>query len=626
MIRLSRSSRWLLCALAFVLGVPLLAIAVIVAGGANRMLLRAVAARTQHPIEIRDGLSVHLFTRAPRIEARGVTIGNPHWMPAGTLARIDELVVVLDPSLRHPLTVKSLTLRGGELHPVRLDSGASNWSTSPPRNPPQAAGAGLPVIRGLELDELRLRIEDARRRLDFAGTIATRERDDARLQIDFDGELNGRPVSARLTGEALAEVVADRPWNFHFEERSSGTTILADGAIPEPFRFDRVTASFAARGEDLRDLWYLAGVRLPDTAPYRLDGHFARAGRRFEFTDLAFTARSTDFSGRVAFDSSGERGRLDVDLHSKHASLRDIGKGAAGRMPEKAGPKRLFADWKFPLEGLRARDGKVRVRADTLVVGPLTLSKADATFTLADRVVTGDPLTARAGDGTGRARVVFDAREERPHATVRLESDGLDVGKLLPGKSGEPPVSGALRGSLDLEGRGRSFDELFAGASGRLHLALNDGEMRSSLARLMELDLRALGLDFGKKRDRVGIRCAVVDAEAKRGAARLSRIVIDAEPVVISGDGTLSLDSEELDVLLKPSAKNAGLRLKSPLEVTGTLLQPRPKLRAGALGKQGAVAVALGALVAPIAAAAVLIDPGKGKDQDCATLTVEPSR
>jgi len=94
---------------------------------------------------------------------------------------------------------------------------------------------------------------------------------------------------------------------------------------------------------------------------------------------------------------------------------------------------------------------------------------------------------------------------------------------------------------------------------------------------------------------------------------------------LIDGRGRIELESESVDLELRGHPKHAHfMRLRSPVLVQGSLLQPIIKIRArNALG-QTAAAVGLGLVLTPLAAALAFVDPGLAKDADCASVA-EPA-
>ena len=83
------------------------------------------------------------------------------------------------------------------------------------------------------------------------------------------------------------------------------------------------------------------------------------------------------------------------------------------------------------------------------------------------------------------------------------------------------------------------------------------------------------------------------------------------------GEGSINLDDEHLDLLLRPRPKDRSiLALRSPLRIGGTFKDPsfRPDFKA--LGLRGAIALGL-ASIAPPAALLATIETGPGQDSDC---------
>jgi uncharacterized protein involved in outer membrane biogenesis len=126
-----------------------------------------------------------------------------------------------------------------------------------------------------------------------------------------------------------------------------------------------------------------------------------------------------------------------------------------------------------------------------------------------------------------------------------------------------------------------------------------------------------------KKQQTSAVRCAVADFKVKDGDAQADRLVVDTQNVLITGDGHISLNDEALDLNIEGRPKKFRLaRLRTPINVRGTLHHPSVGISTPALLKQGSVAAALG-LATPIAAILAFVDPGLAKNADCAALTNE---
>jgi uncharacterized protein involved in outer membrane biogenesis len=129
---------------------------------------------------------------------------------------------------------------------------------------------------------------------------------------------------------------------------------------------------------------------------------------------------------------------------------------------------------------------------------------------------------------------------------------------------------------VQADGRGNSLHALAAGAEGNLSARVLQGTMRASLAELVGVDLRGLGLTLGGSDREVAVRCAAADFEIHDGVMQATRFFIDSTPVFISGEGRVLLDPETLELTLRGEPKGLRiLRLKAPVLIQGTLLQPK---------------------------------------------------
>jgi hypothetical protein len=133
--------------------------------------------------------------------------------------------------------------------------------------------------------------------------------------------------------------------------------------------------------------------------------------------------------------------------------------------------------------------------------------------------------------------------------------------------------------------------------------------------------IKGLGLLFAKDRTTTPIRCGVVHFTAKSGVLNADRLVIDTEPVLIDGVGTVNLDTEHLLFRVKGHPKRFQLvRLSAPIDLAGPMLSPKLRVEKSSAIAQGGAAVVLGALLTPLAALLPFVDPGLAKDANCASL------
>jgi len=577
--------------------------AVLLAWNANLLrpsFIRFVSWQSGRPIDVRGELHLHLLTRSPRIEAEQVTIGNPPWTKPGITAEVGKLTVTFAPLLSRQSGLSLLKIDTARLHFMRDSAGRANWQRV---DPDKSTGGPLPMIRALELVHTHVTLSDERLHLAYDGDLSVVGPDSAQaLQMEGAGTLNQHAVTFRLKGDPLPSAVPDKPYAFEFDERSSGSHFTAQGSLPRPFDLGMVDAAFDASGADLRDLYYLVGVSLPNTGIFHLHGRMVRRGSETLFNDLKAVSGQSDVQGRVSLDTQkGGRTLVHVDLSSNLLRLVDLGLRAAGRDPHPDAPPKLFSDVQLITPATRRVDATGKYSARRLLLSRVEVSELSAPFTIERGLIKAPQIT---GHFMGGSFVLdLDADANQPPARTRLEMRLTDLQLAqIPHKSESPPYEGSLLLQIHARGRGDSLHALAAGADGSLSARVLRGTIRDSLAELAGVDLRGLGLTLSGRSRQVPVHCAAADFEIHAGVMHATRFFIDSEPVFISGDGQVLLDPETLDLKLRGEPKGLRiLRLKAPVLVQGTLLQPKLSVDVADSGLK-------------------LVDRGTPNDADCAAL------
>jgi len=586
------------------------------------VLLHALAARTGHVIRVDGAFQEHFLSLHPSITATQVSIDNPPWMPAGVTAQFAAVSVGLEwQASLHPLGLRRLELQGATLHLLRDASGQANW-----RAHPGGPGKGPPLIRSLSVSNAHVEFHDERRHLQFTGIVSAGDAGGGaapKLRVDGSGQLNGRTVSFDITGDPLATARRDHPYDFALEEHSGGDRLSLRGAITQPFDLRVLQGSFEAAGPDLKDLYFLVGIKLPETGAYRLSGRLDRQGLRFVFSDVLASFGESAVKANLSTDDSGERPRLEGELSSERLRLADIGAQASGRAPEPAAnPGLRFTQTPFRLDGIERTDALVRFRVRELQLRRESIRAVSGVVSLDHAVLSIELSKAALGEGTLSGTARFDASRKVPRGELNLSVTDLPL-EQFKGKSGEPPFTGLLSGRARLSGEGKSPHELAATANGTITAVIPHGAMRASIAELAALELNgALGALF-KDRKETAMHCGVASFDAHDGLVTTHIFVIDTDKVLITGTGTIQMDSEALDLALHGQPKKAGLALHSAISINGTLVHPQARLGGHGGVAQSGAAVALGVILTPIAAVLGFVNPGLARDADCASLIAQ---
>jgi uncharacterized protein involved in outer membrane biogenesis len=570
------------------------------AGLLRSSFIRFVSWQIGRPIDVRGALHLHLLTRNPWIEAEQVTIGNPPWTKPGITAEVAKLTVIFAPLLSQQSGLSLLKIDTAQLYFMRDGTGRANWQRVDPDKPP--AGP-LPMIRALELAHTHLTLADERLHLAYDGDLSVIGPDSAQpLQMEGSGTLNQHAVTFRLKGDALPSAAPDKPYAFEFDERSSGTHFTAHGSLPRPFDVGLVDAEFDASGADLRDLYYLVGVSLPNTGAFHLQGRMVRRGSETLFDNLKVASGQSDVQGRVLLDTQ-KTGRtlVHADLSSALLRLADVGLRAAGRDPHPDAPPKLFSDVQLIPPATRRVDATGKYSARRLLLSQVEVSELSAPFTIERGLVKAPEVTGHFMGGHFVLHLDADANQTPARTRIEMTLTDLQLAQM-PHKAEPPPYEGSLQLQIHAQGRGDSLHALAAGADGNLSARVLQGTIRASLAELAGVDLRGLGLTLAGRSREVPVHCAAADFEIHAGVMQATRFFIDSEPVFISGEGRVLLDPETLDLKLHGEPKGLRiLRLKTPVLVQGTLLQPKFSVDVGDSGLR-------------------LVDRGTPRNADCTAL------
>jgi uncharacterized protein involved in outer membrane biogenesis len=438
------------------------------------------------------------------------------------------------------------------------------------------------------MPEARAVLEDSRRHLQFEGIVTAGDVRNAAAPAPFRmegaGQLNGRAATFAIDGEPLATASHDRPYAFSFVERSGNSQLRGHGQLLQPFNPGMLDADFAANGASLRELYFLAGMRFPESAPFTLTGKAQRRGTQSAFRNLVAHFGQSDVRGTVFLTMTDGRRRFDADVSSSLLRIPDFGRHTADGAPVTSASRSslLLPDTKVPLNGLRDHDAVIRYRADKVEGRSLSVSAFSTRATIDHGVLTASHVSGRLRESRIAGSVKIDVRGEIPQTTLDLKMTDLPLAQFARKGDAQPPFEGLLQGRLEISGHGNSVHELASSASGTLSMSMSQGAMRASMAEMTAATLRGLGLTLTKSSQETPVRCGVATFRAQNGVLHAERIVIETEPIVIRGAGNVRLDTEVVDLTLRGEPRKPRLlRLRRPVSLQGSLKHPSVKVADG---------------------------------------------
>lgn len=600
--------------------VILLAVAGVAASGALRASVEnLLQAKLGRPVEMRS-LHIHLLSLTPSATVKGLKIANAVWAGNDPMVDVGRAKVAISlPDLLHgQVVIANLEMDTGEVDLHRTADGRANWSNGRSSD----GQAGMPVIQRMELGTVAVKYTDEGRKLAFNGALHSTDsaEGDPRkaFQLEGKGILNQRPMRMEVTGGSVLNADKSKPYPFTAIASHGATKITADGTFVRAFDLSSFQARAHVSGPNMADLYYLTGVVFPLTKAYTLSGDLVREGDKLYFKNLVGRVGGSDLSGSMSVDISGKRLMLTADLHSKVLDPTDVGV-IFGSSEEKG--KRLLPDVKLDVARLRKMDADVEYKAAAINVSTLPLKEVALHLRLQDGQLVLNPLTLTLPQGTVSGTLAVDARQDVPGVELDAVLSGARLENFVPKDALEGPLLARVR----LKGRGDSVHTAAAAADGVAVVVIPGGEIRQAFAELMGVNVaRGLGLLLSDSQQQTPVRCAIAHFEAKDGLMTARHVVFDTGVVKATGEGTVNLDNEALDLRLRGQAKQVRLlHVMAPVTVKGTLLEPKISADVAGASAQVGMAAALGVVLTPVAAILPFVDAGLTDKADCVGLLAD---
>jgi AsmA family protein len=626
-------------------------------------LARIISEKTGRHTVIRGNLRVHLWSFEPSAEIDGLTLDNPAWAEHAVMFTADRLTlsVSLGRLLRGQVVLPQIEV----VHPIidleRDAQERASWELGTQEGRPQQSSqpAKIPTIRRLLIQGGKIHVSDSVRKLKLDGSLDAADvagDEKGGFDLKCTGSLNAKPFRADLHGGPLINLDPDHPYEMTVHLTASDIKLDARTSFPKPFDLARYSVKFEVSGNDLADVYYLTGLALPNTPPYRLAADVEHRGTLFRMDDLKGKLGSSDLEGMVEIETGRKRPKFTAKLRSDTLNMVDLaptlGQPAApantlapanaspspqGSPAAQASPgahaaraaqpaaQRLFPDADLQVNRVRAMDADVTYQARSVTAPKLPMKEVRFHLLLNSGVLKLAPLSFVLDSGKFDGNVTIDASKQVPESTIDMGIDAVDLSQFKSAKLKQPPLQGSMSGRLKIHGYGASVHKLAASADGTVSVALPTGQMNDALAELTGIDVvKGLGLLLSQKRPNAAIRCGVIDFQAQKGTLDARSVFIDTTNVLITGRGHVDLDDERLDLSLQGDPKKVRFfRLRSPITLHGTLLHPAVGVKPEKLLAQAGVAAALGTLLTPFAAALAFIDPGLAKNKDCSAVIAE---
>ncbi|MDO6413877.1 AsmA family protein [Sphingomonas sp. BIUV-7] len=573
--------------------------------------------------------------------AEGMTVSNPEWAKKPNLFSsklIDTRIETL-PLIFGKKQIEWLNLENGAID--------LEWDKAHKKNSWTFAGDTpfqMPLIRRASVAGTGVHYDDAAMRIFADVRFAAIDAQNSKFasNIRFDGEGTARGIPFTLNGSQTSpnEVLAGGRNQFELHARAAKTSLDVSGTLPGATVIEGADLSVRVRGQNIRNLFDLAGIAVPDTRAYSLRSHLTKEGQDYKFTKIAGSYGNSDIGGAmtVTVPRSGtdERLFLAADLASKRVDMIDIGPfigynpnalatqgataAATTQGPRGAYP-RILPDAPLRVDAIKAFDAKVTYKVADIKQPFVPISNIVLGLDLDRSLLKLSPLNFDMAGGHVDSDIAIDARKPAVFTDYDIRMSPTPMGKLL-AKFGvdNGGTTGTIKARVKMSGTGDTVRQSLATSNGRIAVILPRGTFWTSYTQLSEFDIGTFVQKMFEKKlkEPVQINCGLIGFTVRDGIAAADPVLIDTSKNVMTAKGGFSFRDESMSLAFRADAKKFSLFSgQSPVGIGGHFAAPAIQIVTPELLLRGGVGVALGVAAGPVGAMLAFVDPGDAKNAAC---------
>lgn len=634
-----RALKWIAGIVVLLVGAAVIAVMTVDVNRFKPEILAAVQDATGRKLEIAEDFKLGLFPLG--VSVKKVSFANAAWGSRPQMATVGEFTAQVDlmALLGRQIKVDRLVLSDVDLLLEKNRQGQANWEFAPAK--PAAAPAqgqaapvdkssgmsAIPVVSDVLLKNVKLAYRDAQSgaKNDVTLTeLSVKQGAGGQLATKLVAAVDGREIKADGTLGSLADLMGGgKPWPVKLNLSVPGATATVDGTIAQPLQAKGLALKVGATVPDLNKLAAGFGAAAP-AVPVEFQATLSDPGpQRFALANIAAKLGTSDLTGSAEVNLAGAKPSARLDLASKSMDVtqflpKDTGAKPAGggtAAPAAGGAAkpadgRLFSNDPLPLDGLNAADAVVNYKADSFKAPSLDVQGLAVALTLKDGVLGLKPAIQNLAGGTLNGDVTLNSKAKT--LAAKLDGKKIVLSDYLQ-KNGMSDVlrrGGATDLAADLTSQGGSVRALMAGLNGKLVLKVGEGELKEEYVKSLLPRLADAVGALSKATAKTKLECVVAGLDFKAGVMTPKAMLLETGSLTATGDGTVNLGTEQLNLRIVPSSRDTGLAaLLPPVLVRGQLASPSFAPDPGAMAKSVIGTAAGIAALGPLA----ILSPALGK-------------
>jgi len=608
---------------------------------------RILSSYSQRTVTVAGDFNLYFDPIAIRFKAEGISVSNPTWASKPNLfqaslvdARIETFHLILGEKI-----LDWLTLRDGAIDAEWDAKHEHNtWTFGQPTTKGQPFR--MPLIRKASVTGTTVRFRDPMMFLstdigfqDINGVNNTVANN---IRFSGDGTIRKEPFTVFGQQTSPNQLIAGGGNQFELHVHSPRTFIDVAGTLPAATQIEGADLSVAARGRNMRDLFDLIGVAVPDTRTYRLRAHMMKSGDEYRFTRLTGMYGNSDLAGWVTVAlppparGGSARPNITADLSSRFVDIVDIGPfigynptalatqgatAAATTQHKGDGVPRILPDAPLRADAIKGFDAKVTYRIKDIKQPYTPISNILLGLNLDHSLLKLSPLNFDVAGGHLDSDISIDARRPAVFTDYDIRLSPTPMGTLLK-RFGvdQAGTTGTIKARIKMTGTGDTVRQSLATSNGRIAIILPKGTFWTKYVQLAEFDLGVFVQRLFQKQLKkpVEINCGLIGFTVRDGIAAADPILIDTTGNVMTAKGGFSFKDESLSFAFRADAKKFSLFSgQSPVGINGHFAAPGISIISPQLLTRAGAAVVLGVVGTPIASLLAFVDPGDAKSAAC---------
>lgn len=638
-----RILKWVVAVVVLLVAGAVIAVLTVDVNRFKPQIVAAVENATGRKLDIAQDMKLSLWPLG--IGVKQVSFANAAWGSRPQMATVGEFTAQVDlmALIGGQVKVDSLVLNDVDLLLEKDRQGRANWdfaeqkpvSQQQPQTQPatQSGGTTIPSIENVALKNVRLAYRDAQTSSQnnvVLSELTVKQASGGLLAVKMAADVDGKAITADGTLGSFDDLMSSgsRPWPVKLAATLPGAKASVEGSIAQPMQGKGIALKLNVDAPDLAKVAALAGASAP-SVPLTLQADVKDTGpQRYTLSNIAARVADSDLSGNGDVNLAGAKPSVRFDLASKNMDVtqlmpKDSAKPAAGGGNTATGggaggQKRLFSSDPLPLDGLNAVDATGSYKAERLKAPMLDVQGVALNLTLKDGVLNAKPAIANLSNGSLNGDITVNAKSKA--LSAKLDGKGVVLSEYLQ-KAGITDIvrrGGPTDLVLDVTSSAASLQQMMAGLNGRMVLKVGEGELKEEYIRDFLPGLARAVSALDRATAKTKLHCVVSGLEFKNGVVTPKAILAETGSMTMTGDGTVNLGTERIDLKLVPSSRDTGLAaMLPPVNVRGNLADPSFTPDTAALAKGVLGTVAGVAALGPLAILSPAIGSG-GDDADTA--------